>query len=79
MNMTTEIRFIYYRARRENDKEPMSIMLQMWEDGKPLDIVIHPKHVYADHPHELFHNYDSHNGRFIGVGLKYKIMDDEDE
>jgi len=51
-------------------------MLQLWEDGKPTDHTLVTPHVYANHPHELFHNYNN-KGRFIGVGLKYKIMDEE--
>lgn len=69
--MTTEIRFTYIRGRGI-DK---SIMLQIWVDGKATNSVITTKHLYANHPHELFHNYQ--NGRFIGVGLKYPIIDDE--
>jgi len=52
-------------------------MLQIWENGKATDHTLVTPHVWSNHPHELFHNYDSPDGRFIGVGLKYKIMDEE--
>lgn len=74
----TEIRFFYYRPKKEVDKIKKSIMLQIYENGKPLDITIHPQHVSADHPHELYHNFESHDSRFIGVGLKYRIMDEDE-
>lgn len=69
----TEIRFTYIRGRGKEK----AIMLQIWIDGKPTNHVLTTQHLWSDHPHELFHNYI--RDRFIGVGMKYKIVDEDDE
>lgn len=71
MPCKSEIRFTYIRNRGKEN----AIMLQIWEDGKATNHVLVTNHLSSDHYHELFHNYQ--NGRFIGVGLKYPIEDDE--
>ena len=74
MSMTTEIRFTYIRGKGPEK----SLMLQIWENGKATNTVLETQHVWSDHPMELFHNYND-RGNFIGVGLKYIIIDEDDE
>lgn len=72
-----ELRFTYVRGRGKEK----SILLQKWNKGKPTNHVVCTQHLTADHPHELFHNYRDMKTKdlFIGVGLKYKIMDEEND
>ncbi len=71
--MTLEIRFFYQRGKGEEN----SILLQIYENGKPTEHTLVTQHLSGNHPHEIWHNHDSPDRRFIGVGLKYKIMDEE--
>jgi len=66
-----EIRFRYTQGRGKEK----SIGLELWENDKPTGHSLVTQHVWSDHPHEILHNIKG--GKFIGVSLKYTIIEEE--